>query len=275
MKLMHEVTDPSFDVRRVLRNSQGEKHVSDDSMVTIPSLGLKANFKEVYDFAELNNQVTNSIQTANLVNSLQWQVDSLRQRLASYDKSFSDIVSYNLLIPKAAIKGISGHICKKCQTFSLKAIIDIGYDMTMEAKHRCTDIADKRNYILHRIPSDTPNVDDWAARCLLDQVNSFIPIGKYLIASEITEHLNNLGYKSNPDIVREFLGIPDKYPFHSFENNFKVSWINQAINSLGKVIAMTDDEALDFFRKVKSTYAIFEVPTGETIRQFFMYFTNN
>ena len=37
---------------------------------------------------------------------------------------------------------------------------------------------------------------------------------------------------------------------------------------------MTDYEALDFFRNVKSTYAIFELPIGETMLQFFMFFTN-
>jgi hypothetical protein len=67
-----------------------------------------------------------------------------------------------------------------------------------------------------------------------------------------------------------------KLQFHGIqENSFKVCWINRAIDNLGNVIAMTDDEALDFFRRVKSTYAIFEVPMGETVRQFFMHFTNN
>jgi hypothetical protein len=42
------------------------------------------------------------------------------------------------------------------------------------------------------------------------------------------------------------VGIQGKYRFHSSENSFKVSWINRAIDNLGKAIAMTDDEALDF-----------------------------
>jgi hypothetical protein len=190
-------------------------------------------------------------------------------------KRFSDLLMHNLLIPKGAIQGISGYISKKCQTFSLKGILDIGYDKTMEAKHRCTDTPDKAGYFLFCVPFDIPNVDDWAARCLLDVVNSRIPIGKYLIAADTTERLNNLNYKLNSSLVREFPGITDKIHFHSFENNIKVSSINRAIDNLGNVIAMTDDEALDFFSRVKSTYAIFELRIGETVREFFMYFTNN
>jgi hypothetical protein len=276
MKLMHEVTHFTFDVRHILRTSQNKKQVCDDSAFTIPSFGLKENFKEVYDFAELNSKMTNSRQTSNQVNSLQWQVSSLQQRLASYDKSFSDLLSYNWLFPKGAIQGISGYVCKKCQTFSLKAIIDIGYDMTMERKHRCIDSPDKRSYIVLPIPSDIPIVDDWAAQCLLDQVNFYIPIGKYLIANDITEGLINFSNKLNlnPEVVMGIVGIPDKYPFYSFKNNYKTNWIDRTIDNIGKKMLIPDDEVLDFFRKVKSTYAIFEIPIGESLRQFFMYFTN-
>jgi hypothetical protein len=107
-------------------------------------------------------------------------------------------------------------------------------------------MAEKRGYILFAIPSDNLNVDDWAARCLLDHLVSYTPIGKYLIASDITEPLNKLDYKLNPGLVREFLGIPSKFYFHSIEKNVRVSWINRAIDNLGRVVEISNDEALDF-----------------------------
>jgi hypothetical protein len=269
VRLMHGVNENPGSIQSPLNITYDNKSRADNFLTS-----LKQDLKVVSDISDMQNKISNSIQTSNNQNSLEWQANSLRQQLASYEKRFSDLLSNNWIFPKGAIHGISGYICKKCQTFSLKPILDLGYDMTMEKKHRCTDTVNKRSYIFYKIPSDIPNLDDWAARCLLDQVNSFIPIGKYLIANDVTEDFNNLGYKSIPVIVRQSLGIPGRFHFHSFENNFKVSWIKQAIDNLDKVIAMTDDEALDFFRKVKSTYAIFDIPMDNTRRLFFMRFTN-
>jgi len=236
---------------------------------------MDESLKQLSDLANLQEKISNSKQAANYQHSLERQVNALQQQLVSSERRISELLRQNFLVPWGAIQGISGYICKNCQTFSLKWILDIGYDMTVETKHRCNETSEKRTYLLFAIPSDNPNVDDWAARCLLDHLVSHTPIGKYLIASDITDRLNKFGYKLNPGLVREFLGIPGKLYFHSFENNFRTSWINRAIDNLEKVVEISNDEALDFFRKVKSTYAIFELPIGNTVRQYFVYFTNN
>jgi hypothetical protein len=66
------------------------------------------------------------------------------------------------------------------------------------------------------------------------------------------------------------IGIPDRYYFYSLEKEYKIGWIDRVLANLDKKILMLDTEILDFFRRVKSTYAIFEIPVGSTIRQISM-----
>jgi hypothetical protein len=274
LNLMHAVSEHAQDLGTLLKGALSDKATGVNPRSNSPLFGLKELYKDISEIGDMQDKISNSGRAFENLNSLQSQVNSLRQHVTSCEKRYNDLVSYNWLYPRGAIQGISGYVCRKCQTFSLKMIIDPGHDMTMRAKHRCLDSADKRSYIVLPIPSHSRNFDDWAAQCLLDYINYHIPIGKYLIAKEITGGLNAFSGKLSPEIAREIFGIPDKYYYFSLENNSKISWINQAIDNLGHAIAMTDDEALDFFKKVKSTYAIFEVPVGETVRQFFMTFIN-
>jgi hypothetical protein len=275
LKLMHRVNQyAERHYGTALKGTLGNEATHDNPTSNSPLFGLKEFYKDLSEIGDLGNKISNSGRAIEYQNSLHWQINSLRQQVASCEKRFSELVSYNWQFPRGAIQGISGYVCRKCQTFSLKMIIDPGYDMTMEAKHRCIDSADKRSYNVLPIPSDTPNVDDWAARRLLDHLNYYIPIGKFLIANDISKLFEHYSNKLSPETARQIFGIPDRCYYYSLENNCNLSWINQAIDTLGKAIAMTDDETLDFFKKVKSTYAIFEVPIGETVRQFFMTFTN-
>lgn len=273
-KLMHGVNEHAQS-NELVSKSNFFKSLSNVPVIKLrPSLGWDEGFKEVFDFIEMQNKTANSRQVFERLNSLQWQVGSLQQQLRSSENRYSELLSYNWLLPKGAIQGISGHVCKRCQTFSLKAIIEAGYDMTMGTKHRCVDSPDKRSYVIFPIPSDIQNIDDWAAQILLNHVNFYIPIGKYLIASEVSKELNNFSNALNPEIAREILGIPDRYYLYPLENDYKIDWIHRAIDNLGKKIVMSDSEILDFFKRVKSTYAIFEIPIGETVRQILMNLTN-
>jgi hypothetical protein len=121
-----------------------------------------------------------------------------------------------------------------CQTLRFKAIFDLGYDMMMESKHQCTESDYKRSYMVIPIPPDIPDVDDWAAKYLLDQVNFYIQIGKYLIAIDMTKCLSDFSNSSNAEIARGIVGVPHRYPLYSFENNSRTSWINRAIDNLGE-----------------------------------------
>jgi len=269
LKLMHGVNDDSGRIDGALKITHNNKPTDYNPLSIIDE-----TLKQVSDFANLQNKISNSRQMSDHRNLLEWQVSSMNQQLAFCQQRFSDLLSNNWIFSKGAIQGISGYVCKICRTFSLKPVIDPGYDMTMEKKHRCADSPNKRSYIVLPIPSNIPDSDHWAAQTLLNQVNFFFPIGKYLIAKDITQAFINFSSKLNPEIAREILGIPDEYYLYTLENNCKINWINRAIDNLGEKIIMTDYEALDFFRKVKSTYAIFELPIGETMRQFFMFFTN-
>jgi hypothetical protein len=266
---MHGINENSGSIDRGLKITYDNKPTAYNHLSIIDE-----SLKQVSDFADLQNKITNSRQMSDHRNLLEWQVSSLNLQLASCQQRFSDLLSNNWIFSKGAIQGISGHVCKICRTFSLKPVIDPGYDMTMEKKHRCADSPNNRSYMVLHIPSDIPDVDHWAAQTLLNQVNFFFPIGKYLIAKDITQDFIYFSNKFNPEIARALLGIPDEYYSYTLENICKINWINRAIDNLGKKIIMTDDEAMDFFRKVKSTYAIFELPIGETVRQFFMFFTN-
>jgi hypothetical protein len=269
LKLMHSVHDKTGSVDGALKVIYNNKPKVDNPLSII-----QETLKQVSDFVDLQNKITNSRQISDHRNLLEWQVSSLNQQLASCQQQLSDLLSNNWIFSKGAIQGISGYVCKICRTFSLKPVIDPGYDMTMEKKHRCLDSPNKRSYIVLPIPSDIPDVDHWTAQTLLNQVNFYFPIGKYFIAKDITEAFIYFSDRFNPEIAREALGIPDEYYCHTLENNSKINWINRAIYNLGKKIILTDDEALDFFRRVKSTYAIFDVPIDGTRRQFFMTFTN-
>lgn len=250
VKLMHGFNEHQKNAHSVLGQRESNNYLSDVNMSSPPLFGLKDNYKEVFDFADLQNKMFNSRQTSDRLNSLQWQVNSLQQQLGACDKSYKDLLWYHWVLPKAAFQGISGYICKKCQTFNLKAILDLGCDMTAESKHDCVAPADKRSYVVFPIPPNIQYVDFWAAKILLDYVNFHLPIGKYLIAKEITKGLNEFSRISNPEIAREILGISDKYYLYSLENNYKINWVDRAIGNLDKKLAMLDNEVLDFFSKV-------------------------
>jgi hypothetical protein len=127
VRLMHGVNENPGSIQSPLNITYDNKSRADNFLTS-----LKQDLKVVSDISDMQNKISNSIQTSNNQNSLEWQANSLRQQLASYEKRFSDLLSNNWIFPKGAIHGISGYICKKCQTFSLKPILDLGYDMTME-----------------------------------------------------------------------------------------------------------------------------------------------
>jgi hypothetical protein len=254
---MHGVIGPAEIVDTALKSTFNYKPAPDNPPSNPPLFGLKENFKEVFDFVDMQNKISNSRQTSERLNFLECQVGYLQQQVASYEKRFADLLLYNWLFPKGAIQGIGGYVCKKCQTFSLKAIFDPGYDMTRERKHRCNYSADKRSYIVFSIPSYIQNVDDWPAQTMLNQVNFSIPIGKYLLAKDIPKGLNDLSNNLDPEIAQEILGVPDKYHFYSLENNDKLNWIDRAIDNLAKKIVMADNEVLDFFREWRDYATIF------------------
>ena len=239
------------------------------------SSSTKSIFGEVLEFSEMLNKMSNSNQTSGRFNSLQRQVASLQQQLAATQSQLNGVMSYNWLIPRESINGFSGYICKLCQSFSLKPVFNLGYDMTMQIRHRCNEPASKRNYLIFSFPSNEQNTDDWAAQILFDHVNYRMPFSKFLISKDLTRGFSNYGKIMSPDMVRELaFGIPDRFSSHTIENNHNINWIDRAINNFEKKFSITNNEARDFLKRVKSTYAIFEIPVGNVVKLVYIGFTD-
>jgi len=106
--------------------------------------GVKDYFADLADLIEMQNKMSNSNQTFGRINLLQSQVGALQQQLAHHQSQLNDIYSSYWLIPRDSIQGLSGYICTICQTFSLKPIFNIGYDMTMHSRHICNESSNEK-----------------------------------------------------------------------------------------------------------------------------------
>jgi len=226
---------------------------------------LDMSFDMINDVAKLKNTIANSNQIFTRLNFFQ-------SRAISYEKQIADLYAQNWIVSKSEIQAVSGYVCNKCNTFSLRPIIDIGHDMTMQAKHRCVH-GDKSTYIVFSIPPNIENIDEWTSQVLLYHLNFYIPIGKYLAADDMSRPFNAFNEGLNSDIAYGLMGIPDRYPLYSFEKDYKIDWVDRAITNLGRKIVVEEHEMLDFFRRVKSTYAIFEIPVGSNFKRILMRFT--
>jgi hypothetical protein len=105
---------------------------------------------------------------------------------------------------------------------------------------------------------------------LLDHLNLYLPIGKYLASSDISRAFGAIDKQWDSNVSSRIIRIPDRYYFYSLEKEYKIGWIDKALANLGHKTLMLDTEILDFFKRVKSAYAIFEIPVGTTSRQISM-----
>ena len=273
VQLMHGINKHPKNLHSVPSQRENNKNFFDDEMFNPPLFGLKENFKEVHDFVEMQNKMTNSTQAFNQINSLNSQVTSLQQQVTSYYRQLSDLHAYNWLLPKALVQGISGYLCENCKSFSLKPIFDLGYDMTMKSKHRCNNMQLKNSYPTFPIPPDIPNIDYWAGKVLSDYVSLHPYIGKCLFTRDLTKATKTFREELDIESDNTVLGIPDRFSLYRVNKKNYTLWMDRAIQNLGTRIAMADVEVMEFLTKVKSTYAIFEIQIGPDIRRIFMALT--
>lgn len=158
--------------------------------------------------------------------------------------------------------------------FSLKPIFNIGYDMTMETRHVCNEFSYKMSYLNFPVPNNRQNVDQWAAQILFNYLKNLMPIGMFIFAKDLTKGFDNFSSAFNSKRVDQILGIPDRYYSYSFEYNQKREWLDRAVNNLENKISISNDEAIEFLKLVKSTYAIFKIQFGSTIKQIYVGFTS-
>ncbi len=220
----------------------------------------------VLKYAKQENPILNSTQLFPNLNLLQ-------ERVSFYEKQFDNLISNNWILSKDEIQGISSYHCKSCSTFSSRLIVDPGYDMTMQAKHRCKEEKVKGSNIVFNIQPEIMNIDEWTTEILLNLLNSCMPSWKYLIAYDISNTFDVLIGKLNHEGANNLLGIPDRFYLYSLENDYKVDWIDRALMNIPKKIVLEDSETRDFLRRVKSTYAIFEIPIESTLKHVYMRLT--
>ena len=225
------------------------------------------------ELAKFQNTIVNSKQTFDHIGNLRWQVNSLQQQLASFQNYFSSLMSHNMLVSKRSVQGLSGYLCEKCKTFGLKAIFDIGYDMTMRSRHQCNESPDKRDYHVIQIPLSTENRDLWVARVMADHLKSNTWIGNHLVSKEVTQGFTNYNKAFPPEITDKLLGIPDRYYLYSVEKQNRIDWFENVISNLGQKTFLTENQLIDFFIRARSTYAIFEFPSKEKMRRILVALT--
>jgi hypothetical protein len=200
-------------------------------------------------------------------------INDLKNKVAIYENEIAIIKSYYWLVPIREVQGLSCYVCRRCNYISFTKIRDLGYDMTMRARHRCNEEKVRSIKMVSIRPSDVWNLYNFAASIMLEALNSIMPGKKYLLAEDKSSLFNFLESRLSPDVVKILLGIPDRFYYYSLHKNQKIDWLNRAVANLGTETSVEDFEIKDFLRRVESTYAIFEIPDGQTLRRILIKIT--
>ena len=208
----------------------------------------------------------------NLVASLQ-AIDEYRNKIAMYEQEIATLKSHNWIIPNSEIQGLTGYVCRRCNQIAFDGVRNIGYDMTMLARHTCDEEKVKSIKVVSIRPVDVWNLNDTAAGIIIEKLNYLMPSQKYLLATDTSKSFDSLERMVNPSLVKFLLGIPDRYYLYSVKSDEKIRWLERAIANLGRRTIVEDSEVRDLLRRVKSTYAIFEIPRGESLRRILIKIT--
>jgi len=208
-----------------------------------------------------------------LVASVQ-ATDDYRNKISMYEREIATIRSQNWIIPNSEIHGLTGYICRRCNQIAFDSVRNIGYDMTMQARHMCDEEKRKSIKMVSIRPADVRNLNDTAAGIILERLNYLMPGQKYLLATDMSKSFDILESMSNPSIAKFLSGIPHRYYLYSVKSDEKIQWLERAVDNLGIRTIGEDFEIRDFLRRVMSTYAIFEIPCGEILRRILIRITN-
>jgi len=236
----------------------------------VASSSGQSNFDKTVDQTwDLIRNFTENAKSMNLATNLQ----TLKRQLMISQNELAWIKSNNWIISKREIRGISGYLCRRCNTLSFIPIKDPGFDMTMQAKHICDEEKIKRIFCVSIRPIDVWNRANTMAVILFDRLNFIIPGDKYLYAQDFSSIFYLITDKLGFEIAYETLGIPNRFPLHSLQENHNIDWVDGALNNLGKKVLIDEEEIRDFLRRINSTYAIFEIASAEKRRWIFMTLT--
>jgi len=217
---------------------------------------------------KMQNWMKNFIELANTVNSIQTQ-NGLRQSAGLHAQQVKNMYANNWILPKTEIQGISAFFCRRCLTFTLRPIRELGYDETEKGKHIDLhgDIDINKIQIDSMDRSDAA-LDDSACDILTNAVNHFMPGIKYLRASDLTSLFVYLMSKHNPEFTLRLIGIPDRWYLYPLEQQSIPKCVDRALRDLGKRVSLEDVELVDFLRKFQATYVIIQVSRETSLRWF-------
>jgi len=218
---------------------------------------LGVTWEHIHELAKIQSTIANSNQTFDRLNFFERKANNL-------EKQLSDLYYHNWIIPRFHVQGLNGHICKFCNKFSFRPVMDLGYDLTMQYKHNCYE---QLGAFTVPIPQEVKDIDGWAARILFDQMSYYESIGNRLALDDLTKVFNAYREYEYRDLI---LGIPDRHPMITLDKNVMVDLIDTAIKSPGKLILMQDSQILDLLTKTKSTYGILEVPQQDDFKYYYM-----
>lgn len=202
----------------------------------------------------------------NLVASLQ-ATEDYKNKIAMYEREIATIRSQNWIIPNSEIQGLTGYVCRRCNLIAFDAVRNIGYDMTMQARHTCDEEKVKSIKMVSIRPAHVRNLNDTAAGIILERLNYLMPGQKYLLAVDLSKSFESIEGLLNTESAKLLLGIPDRYYFYSLGKDERIDWIDRSVSNIGKKTIVKDFEIKDLLRMVKSTYAIFEIPIDDIVRR--------
>jgi len=232
-----------------------------------PFKGFTKMAKAIKAFSEFNesNATTRSFNQPN--------VDYLQGELVARKAELSDIRSNYWLVHKSAIQGVSGFLCRRCLSFESDFIRNLGYDMTAEVKHVCDETKIKSTRAVSIRKSDVNSRDNFCGRVLFGNVDQLMPGIKYLTGRDLTQAFNAYKTAFSYEIAKYMIGIPDRYSLYRLSDPGELTWLNKALVKPGEKTELKEEEVIDFLGKVKSSYAMFEIPTLKSAKMIFLTIT--
>jgi hypothetical protein len=202
-------------------------------------------------------------------------IEFLQRELNSRTAQLSNIRSNYWLIPKNAIKGISGFFCTRCQSFGFEYVKNLGYDMTAQARHVCDENKVKRLEVLLTKNQDNKGTDNFIGRFLLNHVNFFMPGTKYLQGRNVSKFIDGVTSAFSYDIAKEVIGIPDRYGLCELNDAATPApaWLKKALENPDKKTELKE-EVVEFLGMVKSSYSMFEIPTSNPPKMILLALTS-
>jgi hypothetical protein len=214
------------------------------------------------------NWIKKYTEFANSMTSVQKQI-GLSQAANFYAEQLKNIYTNYWILPKVEVRAISGYFCRRCKTFSLRPIRDVGFDLTEKAKHVCL----QEDLDINKIQLDSKNLADSILRdelvgILKNHMNFYMSGIKYIVAVDMTDLFVLLMKKHDLEGTLKLIGVPDRWYLHSLEQGFNPQWVDRALANLGKKVSLDDAESCDFLRKIQATYAIFQI-RGKTSTRWY------